>query len=116
MFLAGMTVLIAGILVGAVLPWYVAYFWLRQDPRRLGTVIRWIIEQLEQRIDGTFKINATLFDAPKASKVVVNVTPKDLCDAVDWYVGRLDPFSLVTNPAWPTDSSDDNRESKKDKG
>lgn len=111
--IAGLALWFSGVLVGALFTGYIFYQWLRQDPKRLGTVIRWIVAGIAQHSGGAYvKVYAALFETNRATKVLVYVKPDDLCDAIGWYARKLQPFPLTAGRGF----SDDNRASPKDEG
>lgn len=102
MILAGIGLWLSGLLCGAVLTGYVFYLWMKQDARRLGTLVKWIVDALGKHNGGSYlKMYAALFETQRASKVIVYVKPEDLADAVGRYARGNLVFPLNTNPTWP---------------
>lgn len=102
MIFAGIGLWLSGVLVGVTLSGYVFYLWMKQDSKRLGIIVRWIVDTLGRHNGGSyFKMYASLFETQRASKVIVYVRPDDLADAVGRYARGNLIFPLNTNPTWP---------------
>jgi hypothetical protein len=119
--LAGFVLWLCGVLCGAALSGGILVLWLKQEPKRLGDIVRWIVEHLAEHNGGLYvKMYASLFDTRRASKCMVYVRPEDLGDAVGWYAHKLRPLPLQTKPGFASDTTSELdfglSESEKDPG
>lgn len=110
MIWAGLALWACGVICGAALSGGLLTAWLQQEPRRLGIVVRWIVDYLSKHNDGAYiKMYVALFDTRRASKVMAYVRPEDFAEAIGWYAVKLKPVPLQTHPGM---ADYDNRESK----
>lgn len=95
MIWAGFALWLCGVGVGGALSAYIFVHWIAQQPQRLGTVVRWIVNTLAAHNDGAYiKMYASLFDTQRATKSMVFVRPEDMAEAIAWYAVKLKPIPL----------------------
>lgn len=105
-----------GVLTGISLTGFIFTTWLKQDPRRLGAVVRWILEYLQEtHRNGFLKIYVSIFETNKASKVLAYARPEDIAEAVKRFAIPPTTFPLQTHPGMG-ENKNGNRESDQDTG
>lgn len=94
-----------GMVGGAGVAWAIPYWWVKQDPRRLGDVVKYIIDQFAASPGSTrfVKMYAALFDTNRATKAFVYASPTDVSEGIRWYIRSCfenPQFRLVSNPGF----------------
>lgn len=98
--------LLSGCLCGTVFSGALFAFWLRQEPKRLCLVVRWIVDYLAEHNGGTYiKMYVSLFDTRRASKVMAYVKPEDVAEAIGWYAVKPACIPLKSYPGMSNDDS-----------
>lgn len=84
-----------GFLLGAAFSGFILYLWVAQDPRRLGYIIRVLVEAMARHNGGLFiKMYGAIFETRRASKMLMYVKPEDLAEAIGWYARKTMPIPL----------------------
>ncbi len=90
-----------GLVSGAIFSGAILVAWLDANPRRLGLVVRWLVDAMAKHNGGLYiKMYVALFETRKASKVMAYVKPEDLAEAIGWYALKpaVLPIPLQKHP------------------
>lgn len=99
----GLAVWVTGVLVGVMLTGTIIYLFFRQDPRRLGDLVKLIMSSFttDPEAPKFVKLYVALFDTRRASKVFAYATAEDIGDGLMRYIrGNATAFELKVNPGF----------------